>query len=297
MNNSPKIHFTYKQDMDVTSLCQGDVLFATDEIKKIMEDVHPYFLKEQYKYFMVLTQSCDLVKRGNKSCKAPYITLAAVRSLDDFFEKQIIQKYATKIHGLVFLDERKKTTAVQLIDRVFNNTEQGYFFLYKEEMLDFPETMVAYLRVAISLKSQEHYDECLRAKRLELSDEFKAKLGWLVGDVYARVGTTDWDSIKTKKEKQKMFEDELQSRCIISTTAKLNALKEEIAERPESFNDKTAVDDFLNNIKIETTYDKTITVIEECINEYNSNYNDVEVEKFMNIIRNKSVLKAILGNN
>lgn len=39
------MHFTYKspEEMDVKSLCQGDVLMVTDGIKKILEEVHPYF--------------------------------------------------------------------------------------------------------------------------------------------------------------------------------------------------------------------------------------------------------------
>ena len=289
------VHFTYKQFMNSTSLCQGDVLFATDEIKNIMREVHPYFLRNQYKYFMVLTQSCDLVKREGKPCKAPYITLAAVRSFDDFFEKQIADKNAEKVNGLYLMDEKKYNTSFQLIERMYNNTEQGYFFLYKEDLLDFPETMVAFLRVAISLKSQEHYDECLRAKRLELSDEFKAKLGWLVGDVYSRVGTTDWDSIKTKNEKKKMFENEIKSRCIVSASSKLKKLKNEISMHPEIFFDKKDVDDFLNSISIETTYDQVMRIIEECIKEYNDDDHSIDSSLLMNIIRNKMALKSVLG--
>ena len=73
-----RIHFTYKQEADFASLCQGDVLAVTEELKSILEEVHPYFLNEQYKYFMVLSQSCDLVRRKGKACKTPYITLAAI---------------------------------------------------------------------------------------------------------------------------------------------------------------------------------------------------------------------------
>ena len=80
-----KIHFTYKHSPDMSSLCQGDVLQVTDGMRDILKEVHPYFLNKQYKYFMVLTQSCDLVRRNGGNCKTPYITLAAVRSFDDFF--------------------------------------------------------------------------------------------------------------------------------------------------------------------------------------------------------------------
>ena len=86
------IHFTYKEYPDMNSLCQGDVLEKTDELTTILEKVHPYFLKPEYKYFMVLSQSCDLVRRNGKPCKTPYITLAAVREYSDFFKRILISR-------------------------------------------------------------------------------------------------------------------------------------------------------------------------------------------------------------
>lgn len=164
------IHFTYKADADMKSLCQGDVLNITEELAEVLRNVHPYFMNGQYKYFMVLSQSCDLVRRNGKNCKTPYITLAAIRSYDSFVEKTLVkQKFAENVSGLLLMDEKKKEKAYQLIERIYNNTEPEYFFLYKEDALDFPESMITYLKVSIALKSQEHYDKCLAAKKLELT--------------------------------------------------------------------------------------------------------------------------------
>ena len=138
------IHFTYKADADMNSLCQGDVLNITEELAEVLRSVHPYFLNEQYKYFMVLSQSCDLVRRNGKNCKTPYITLAAIRSYDSFLERTLIRsKYAENISGLLLMEEKKKEKAYQLIERIYNNTESEYFFLYKEEALECPESMIA----------------------------------------------------------------------------------------------------------------------------------------------------------
>ena len=68
---SQDVHFTYKRSPDAASLCQGDVLKKTDELMKILKDVHPYFQNDGYKYFMVLSQSCDLVRRNGQCCKTP----------------------------------------------------------------------------------------------------------------------------------------------------------------------------------------------------------------------------------
>ena len=46
-----QVHFTYKSNPDMDSLCQGDILRITDELQEILTTVHPYFNNEQYKYF------------------------------------------------------------------------------------------------------------------------------------------------------------------------------------------------------------------------------------------------------
>lgn len=175
------IHFTYKPDPNMETLCQGDVLEITEELSVILEKVHPYFLNEQYKFFVVLSQSCDLVRRNGKTCKTPYITLAAVRSYSDFLERMFLDgKYVEKVDKLLIMDEKNKDRAYQLVERVYNNTEPEYFFLYKEDALDFPESMVAYLKVSIALRSKEHYDVCLKAKKLNWRMNLKQNWdGWL----------------------------------------------------------------------------------------------------------------------
>lgn len=203
MSVDQDIHFTYKEKPDMESLCQGDVLEKTDALNELLGTVHPYFQNDDYQYFMILTQSCDLVRRDGKKCKTPYITLAAVRSYTDFLEKTLVANGMAELYnGFLLVDQKGKTRVSQLVERIYNNTEPDYFFLYKEDVLGFPKSMVAYLKVSIALKSELHYQTCLDAKRLELSDEFKAKLGWLVGNMYSRVGTTDWESKMTDKARK-----------------------------------------------------------------------------------------------
>ena len=50
-----------------------------------------------------------------------------------------------------------------------------------------------FLQLAVSLKA-EHYDMCLAAKICELEETFQAKLGFQIGHMYNRVGTTEWDT-------------------------------------------------------------------------------------------------------
>ena len=291
-----KIHFTYKEKMDMSSLCQGDILNVTDDLSAVLKNIHPYFLNEHYKYFMVLSQSCDLVRRDGKNCKTPYITLAAVKSYDSFLKKTLIGKnMAEEIGDFLFMDERKKTKAYQLIERIYNNTESEYFFLYKEDALDFPESMIAYLQVSIALKSDEHYEKCLAAKKMELSDEFKAKLGWLIGDIYSRVGTTDWEGIKTSQERQQMLNDDLTSKCIIGKKEQLSYIKKEMAKNPERTYSRDDITLLISNLAVKTKYEEAMDIIEDIFRTSSKKIPKDEKEILLNKIKSRSALKNLLS--
>lgn len=289
-----QVHFTYKCNPDMSSLCQGDILKITEEIKTVLTEVHPYFLNDQYKYFMVLTQSCDLVRRNGSKCKTPYITLAAVRNFSDFFEKQLqVEKYAEKIDEYLLMNAKKKDRAYQFLERLYNNTEPDYFFLYKEELLNFPESMIASLKVSIALKSELHYDQCLSAKVLELSDEFKAKLGWLVGNIYSRVGTTDWESLLTSQERKDMLNEELKSHCIIALSEQIAALKDAFKKHAEQLESERDVVDFISNCHIKSQYDRAIEILEDIINSMGKEISQDGKEKLIRRIKNKATFKTL----
>ena len=289
------IHFTYKPNPDMQSLCQGDVLEITPELSVVLKEVHPYFLNEQYKYFMVLSQSCDLVRRNGKNCKTPYITLAAVRSYSEFLEKILLKgKFAEKNKELLLMDDKHKERAYQLIERIYNNTEPEYFFLFKEEALEFQESMVAYLKVSIAFKSDEHYDKCLSAKKIELTDEFKAKLGWLVGNMYSRVGTADWEGIMSPQARKDMLNNDLNSMCVIGNKEQLKQLKRNYLEQTELMPNHEDAIEFISNIQIKTKYDKVMDVIEEVIKTSSKKIPIEEKEKLLKAIRSRSTLKALI---
>ena len=84
----PACHFTYSRSTS-SNLMQGDVISKTSGLKRLLEEVHPHYLQDDYTHFLVITQSCDLVKRGGKDCKSRYITLAAVRPLTLVLEREI----------------------------------------------------------------------------------------------------------------------------------------------------------------------------------------------------------------
>lgn len=289
-----EVHFTYKADPDMLSLCQGDILQRTDDLVSVLSTVHPYFCDEKYKYFIVLSQSCDLVCRGKNNCKTPYITVAAVKEYSDFLEHTLVAKHFAELYkGFLFLDEKTSSLATQFVERLYNNTEPDYFFLYKEDRLNFPQSMVACLKLSIALKSKLHYQTLLDAKLLELSEEFKAKLGWLVGNMYSRVGTTDWENQISHDDKMRMIENDLYSHCVIGTKEKLKRLKKELNKNPIEAHDD--VQAFLSSIIIPSKYDQLIQTIEETINQMPRTVTESDRQLLLRTLKSKAAIKQIMG--
>lgn len=290
------MHFTYNESPDKTTLCQGDVLLITDDLKVVLKETHPYFTKNDYKYFIVLTQTCDLVRRNKGLCNSPYITLAAVRSYNDFIKKVSPQFKVKNVNNFLLLDKNSSTSFLQLIERLYNNNESEYFFLARETEVGLDESMVAFLKVSFALKSDLHYDKCLEAKKIELNDDFKAKLGWLVGQMYSRVGTKDWvSSIFTNRpDFLEMLRNDLTSRFIIVEKDKLKVLENNIINEKLNFNQLNDIRFYLDNIIIEPNYDIAMNIIEDIIKKKNNINTNEEKDVLIRKIRSNSQLRAII---
>lgn len=192
------MHFTYRDSR--TDLEQGDVLQKTPELTSVIREVHPYYLKSDYQYFLVLTQSCDLVNR-DAGIKCAYITLAAVRPLSVVIEREA-KLYQTNevLRRADVVGARGRDAVRRLLERLLNNNEPEYFYLHEEPTLGIPEHCCAFLRLSVAVKTQ-HYEVCRNARLISLEPSFQSKLGWLVGNIFSRVGTEDWvPKSKTKQE-------------------------------------------------------------------------------------------------
>jgi hypothetical protein len=187
-------HITYATPE--ASLQQGDVIRRTEQIDSVLQDVHPHYLKEDYRYLMVLTQTCDLVRGRigpSGRCKARYISVAAVRPFATVIRREL-SKYLRhpfeQAHRLC--DEKHRVSVRDFVAKLLNNNAAEYFYLHSEPSAGFNQPHCAFLTLSIALKSELHYEKCLDAKLLQLSDSFQHKLGWLTGNLYSRVGTEDW---------------------------------------------------------------------------------------------------------
>lgn len=186
------MHFTYAPP-DKTQLQQGDILWKSEPIQAILSGIHPYYgSKVDYRFFMVLTQSCDLIRRGGQPCAGRYITVAAVRPIAQAFERftdQLLYREAEATLHFCQLDRQQKLRS--FAERLLNNNEDDYFYLRGQPDTPLATDHCTFLKLSVALK-RAHYDTLLAAKVLQLQLTFQHKLGELVGRSYSRVGTEEW---------------------------------------------------------------------------------------------------------
>ena len=185
--------FAPDDEVEKQHLLQGDLLIRSGELIDVLSQAHQYYAQaENYTHFVVITQTCDLVRRGKKPPKAPYITIAAVRPLHVLLDRHF-NKLSFLWRGndeIGIYDLEKKHLAEQLLERLLNNEEKNFFFFKAGSHPSIVEDLCAFLPLSVALK-QCHYDALLRAKVAQLDPLFSAKLGWLVGNQYSRIATPD----------------------------------------------------------------------------------------------------------
>lgn len=184
-------HWTYDAFGPDDDLLQGDILEPTDDLRKILQKVHPHFLDPKYTSFLLITQSCDLVVRKGKY-STQYLNIVVIRPLEAMLHDFLSVVCRTVGNGVY--TKETKGAARQLLERLFNQNEQslGLFYLHQDRFSGIDTPSVSLLRVSVTLRVG-HYPVLKEARRGRLSSEFRSKLGWLVGNLYSRIGTQDWN--------------------------------------------------------------------------------------------------------
>ncbi|MGM0584953.1 MAG: hypothetical protein ACQEUZ_09920 [Pseudomonadota bacterium] len=238
-----KFVFKALGELDRGSLSQGDVIRRSEALSEAIREAHEYYATAQdYTHFVILTQSCDLVRRG-QDIKAPYVTIAAARPLSVVVEK-FVSSHIEDVHGTVLAKTSARRRLEEKLERIIHNTEDGLFFLPKDGCDALNEDLCVFLHLSIALRTS-HYNTLLENKIAEIDDVFRAKLGWLAGNIYSRVATPDIEEYvsDSKSYKRAFFEantptddvlwlSSLQS-TVFKTKAKELAKDMGVAELPE----------------------------------------------------------------
>ena len=187
------MHFTYCARSSGEELHQGDLLRRSTALVAVLREVHPHYTKLDYTHFMVLTQSCDLVRRGGDPPRSRYVTIAAVRPAHLAIKRASESQFGDDLERTYHIsDVLGKGRVREFIIRLLNNNEAEYFYLRADPKAGIQEDHCAFLRLSISLKAELHYETLRAARIVGLQPEFEHKLGFWVGHNYARVATADW---------------------------------------------------------------------------------------------------------
>jgi hypothetical protein len=203
-------HWTYapasRRDDDLN---QGDILLPEEPLVDVFREVHKHFADPKYCAFLVLTQTCDLVRHDGAHCKSRYVNLAVVRPLGDVLFSLLDRCCERVNEGWYRADGKQK--ARLLLERILNQNEQamGLFYLHPDAAIGIVEPSVALLQVSVAVRSQEHYQTLVRCREGRLVPEFQSKLGWLTGNLFSRVATRDWHERRQDQEELERLINEL----------------------------------------------------------------------------------------
>lgn len=199
------MHWTYRSFNPEDDLEQGDIIEPNAEMLALFQQVHPHFCDPKYLTFIIVSQTCDLVRRSS-GCKARHLSLAVVRSISAVMPR-LLDEYAIKGIEGVYRKSRRRDTKL-LLTRIINQNEQaaGIFYLHPDADAGIGEHAVAMLRVSIAVRA-EHYHLLCHARRGRLVSEFQMKLGWLTGNLYSRVATPDWPETTGKNLVDEILRD------------------------------------------------------------------------------------------
>lgn len=188
------MHFTYAKYNAETDLEQGDLIQPTPALKQILGEVHPHFCDDKYLGFIIVTQSCDLVRRGTPpKPNTRYISIAVIRSLRDVLPRVLESVIDPVVPGSGLFSTQSKGEARRFLARLVDQNEQtlGLFYLHPDADVGLGESAVAFLRVKVVLKSS-HYQLLMESRTGRLDAEYRGKLGWMLGYLYSRAASRDW---------------------------------------------------------------------------------------------------------
>jgi len=279
-------HWTYASYAEADNVEQGDILRPTDRLKEVFCEVHPHFNDDKYLGFIVTTQSCDLVPR-KRSTKALYISLAAIRPLTQVIRKVLAHTVTPVADGIFKTGD--KFEAKQFLSRLLNQNEQslGLFFLYPDADAGIGEAAVAFLRVTVALRA-EHYGALQEARCGRLTPEFRAKLGWLVGNLYVRPATQDWQD---KEGGKKQFDQLIQGYL-----ADAKWIDDEIvaAARDTGVDISESTPEFLEGLRPPSRLERALEIVRTELGKVAPDLSSTDVQKVENVLRNHGSFTKLL---
>ena len=161
------------------------------------------------------TQSCDLVQY--KRPKVTHITFCVLEPVEKFVDKfsyidkdqftirpdDYIDSLSQKFYADIFSKERAIDILKETIKNFLQNNHPWAFFI-SLPIKSKNSYYFANLTKILPLK-MEHYESILNLAKYKLSEEFSGKLGWMLANLYGRVGTPEYSPQKLKEISSDIF--------------------------------------------------------------------------------------------
>ncbi|MEW6411405.1 MAG: hypothetical protein AB1483_02905 [Candidatus Zixiibacteriota bacterium] len=155
-------------------------------------------------------------------------------------------------------DRKKREGFGDFLRKLLNNNLNDYFYLAEDPDLGLYEPHVAYLNLSVAIRAADHYDKCLGARFGQLTEIFRAKLGWLIGNAYSRVGTQDWTpEYISEKEFSKIIDEVMDSTCFWTTSDGRRYFEDRVREMKEQQGDDFSEPDEMKIKEILSEYADT----------------------------------------
>jgi hypothetical protein len=116
-----------------------------------------------------------------------------VRPLEEALHREAAKHQDSWQRETRVISAKVKTKLATFLESLVDNNKEGYFYLHQDVGLGIQANCCAFLRLTVALKSI-HFPVCLQAKIAQLKEPFQAKLGYLIGHMYSRIGTTEWNT-------------------------------------------------------------------------------------------------------
>ncbi|MBL8906523.1 MAG: hypothetical protein JNM20_07590 [Rhizobiales bacterium] len=285
--------------LDKSNLLQGDLLVRNAPLTEALQKAHGYYATAtDYTHFLILTQSCDLIRRPPKGCKSRYITLAAARPLqlviDRFLEGATLDRERLPAR---ICDKSYEDSARQLIERILNHEEEGIFYIPRSASQTVSRDLCIFLTLSVAIRV-DHYEACLASKVSQLDDVFAAKVGWLTGSLYSKVATPELANILPdhKRYLRDIYEQTLYREIVWLRKAQYESMKPKLEEwrgaNPEVMSGDT-LNALVKNIPREAQQ------VADCVTSALLKKNLITPEsadKVRNIISNDGNLKKVLAS-
>ena len=196
IENKPKYSLYQKNNPAKSEdLQQGDIIANNEEVRDLINQFYRHNSYLECVAYIIITQSCDLARHDGEACKTSYINLVPILPFEDVFLsllEKVCRNY--KIKERLYSAKGGKSKANELIESICsqNAWALGVFFLHANLDVKIPMDSLALLQVSYAFPANDSYDTFRKSRNGRLDAAFQGRLGWLVGNLYSRIGTPNY---------------------------------------------------------------------------------------------------------